>query len=288
MAGVYPGTEHPQVSFNLDRIYNERVTYCHDSDWHACLRRLSGHLEQGMLPLICVLNKACRHIPGSGSAEPLSHYLIATKIEAGRLFFFDSFLNRSGSLPLETLPQAMQFDTAEGERIVFRSAHLQYDRPYRSTHRLAEKEAGDIFFPPPPGIPAKANEKDRVTYGIQAMRELLRHLQEMDRPLLRSSLKPLCESFRYVQYQRKYFTESLRDIINLFPRHERTCITIMDRSERIADDWFRLKITMLYNLRKELPQLLAGLAPQLDELSLKEEQAMKELQQLRRSLMTAA
>lgn len=295
MAGVFNATEHPAVGINLARIYDLELKEYACPDWGSWLALLSDKLKKGGLPMVRLKNRFCEYIPKVERTGVLDHYLIATSLDEDRLCFFDSFLNHYGQFPLSRLKEIQESAMEPGEGRYFKTWILTglTGEDYRyvggggagcdagPVGRWAMSDAAsgavvdsgsggirrmvnDVFFSSlPEGAFGERNER-RISRNEEAIKELGDLLAgALPGGFGESALQCLSESLRYVQYQRKYFISSLEEIGSYFPGCRDEAAAISGRVNAISDDWFRLRLTILYNLRKGITDRGGALVKEL-------------------------
>lgn len=251
MAGVYAGTVHPSIVNKARNIYGQELIYYHFRQWQEC----KAFLKYSYRPMLCVCNKACPHIPQKGSRIPLVHYLILTGCNGYNYYCYDSFLDCVCKFTEEELTKAMQLSGTDDAYTV-----ASLSLPYTLTHPQY-KDYMPVY-----------NEE-----MVASIKSVPVSLVAYHEDLLRESIMVLVESFRYVQYQRKYFVNSLSLIAALHPFLSNKCESLSVQADDIADEWFRLRIRMQYNLKSRSSGLLDGITDGFERIAGMEERFLKNL-----------
>lgn len=276
IAGVYEKTEHPSVKHNLKKVYGLRVHYCQMKDWVSCRSLIRDLRDNGYFPLLCVLNTRCPFIPRSGRVIPLGHYLVCTGYEKKYFGLFDSFSDVHVSCTEEELDNLMQ-EVPEGDVLYnYRLRYLVNDDSPGTNYGITEIH--EFFFKHLSPVDFMIN-KDQVVCGNKGILELSRYLKQLYEGELKTCLTNLTESLRYVQYQRLHFISALLEISKGEPQEHNITNELVQSIQEISDEWFKLRIKMLYDLKRGAMDLGKSASENLKYLYQLETDATQRIQQ---------
>jgi hypothetical protein len=250
MAGVFNATEHPAVAMNLGRIYGLGITELICPDWGSCLSLLSDKLGEGARPMIRLKNKFCDYIPKVEMTGILDHYLIATSLDEDRFGFFDSFLNHHGHFPPNRLKEILEGFMEPGQGPGY-TVWIISGAPGNTASADIRSILKDVFFTTLSKEAFARGDEGYINCNEDAIKQLGDFIMNGSPGRFgESALQCLSESLRYVQYQRKYFISSLEEIGSYFPDCREEAAAISGRVNALSDDWFRLRLNILYKLRR--------------------------------------
>jgi hypothetical protein len=280
MAGVYDKTEHPQAQANLWHNYQLRCQTAETTEWQRCRDKLHALCENALHPFVLVRNTACTHIPRSGRATTTRHYLICTGINKEKFTLFDSFLDKQVIFTEAQLQAAMQQVPGNAAVESYGLCWLPMQEDPVQQYTIHELVSHNFFT----CLGASAFQAP-VICNEEALLHLRGLLAATEPVLLPTVLQFLAESFRYVQYQRKYFAAAVETIAGLFPEKQAACNALSMLANGVSDEWFRFRVRALYNLQKQLPNPLQGLEESLNAIYQKEKTARQQIQAFKQDIL---